>query len=542
MRVMESSARQFAGDGAPGGGNSTGLGRYYATLRAHIKLIALCVIVTFGAAVAYVKLAPKSYTATAQLLVNPLPAQDSVLETVPGLLHASGDPTTDVLTAASLVHTQQIAQATATALHSKDSASQTLDKVSVVPTDQSNLLSVSASSSDPRQAQRLVNTFAREIVAVRTAQLHSYIAVELPRLKAALAQSPTSTVAGGTAADLLQQLQTLQYGPDNTITVSSPAPLPTAPTSPKTSLSLVAGLLIGLLIGAAAAFGLDALDPPIRGETELRERFGVAPVLARIPQRAGPPRPEPLTPMDLSAATLEQYRTLRATLALRSQRGKAETILVCSATPGEGKTTSAISLAAVVAQSGADVLLIDADLRRPSIASALGLTTRHGIEAVLSQEVRLSEAVQQVQLGTATTLSVLPARGHGVEFADRVEFTDQLSPDAAIRLVRAAERSAEVVIIDSPPLTAVGDALPFARVVDDILLVVRMGQTKLSKLSESWELLGHQNTQPSGIVLIGVREPSGSGYGYALVTNPADWRASIPPEPTRAAVRTSKSR
>src|ERR1700761_6084970 len=108
MRAMEPSASEF-GRGATrdSGSGSTGVSRYFATLRAHVKLIVLCVIITFAGAVAYVKLAPKSYTATAQLLVNPLPAQDSVLETVPGLLHASGDPTTDVLTAASVVHTQR---------------------------------------------------------------------------------------------------------------------------------------------------------------------------------------------------------------------------------------------------------------------------------------------------------------------------------------------------------------------------------------------------------------------------------------------------
>jgi capsular exopolysaccharide synthesis family protein len=357
----------------------------------------------------------------------------------------------------------------------------------------------------------------------------------LPSLKATLASSPGSTTTGGTTADLVNQLAALQTGSDNTITVSSLATLPTAPTSPKTSLSLVAGLLIGLLIGAGLAFGIDALDPPVRGEGELRERFGVAPVLARIPQRHGASRPGPLTPMDLSAAALDQYRMLRATIPMRSRAGKGHAFLVCSATQGEGKSTSAIGLAAVFAQSGADVLLVDGDLRRPSIATALGLKPRHGIEAVLSHEVELSAAVQQVRLGTVATLSVLPACGNEVEQAD------QLSPADAQRLVQAAQRRSQVVIIDSPPLTAVSDALPFARAVDDILLVVRMGQTKLSKLNESWELLGHQHTQPSGIVLVGVREPSGPSYGYNLDAKPVDWRANTPPEPHETA-RISRSR
>ncbi len=514
------------------GRESTGLAQYYATLRAHVKLILLCMIVTFAAAVAYVKLAPKSYTATAQMVVQAMPPTDSALEAVPGLLHASGNPTTDVLTAASLAHTAQIAQATAIALHSRKTAAQILNSVSVVPTDQANILSVSTSSSDPRQAQRLVNAFANQVVAVRTAKLHTYIAREIPQLKAAL-QGSTAATAAATTTDLLGQLEVLQNGPDNTILVSAPATLPSAPTSPKTSLSLVAGLLIGLLIGVAAAFGIETLDPPVRREGELRERFGAAPVLAQVPQRTGAARVGPLMPMDLSAAALEQYRTVRTALRARPESTRGRAYLVSSATPGEGKSTSAITLAAMFAQSGADVILIDADLRRPAIGRALGGEAGYGTEDVLSGEIALSDALREVRLGP-TRLRILPARGQSVEHANR------LSPASAEELVAAAEQLADVVIIDSPPLTTVSDALPFAQAVDEVLLVVRVGQTKLSKLTEAWDRLGRQRTQPSGIILVGVREQSGSGYGYYLTAETASWQTE--PSAVPAGARLSQPR
>lgn len=516
MTLMPSSSGGALGGGGRNWGDPSGIARYYRTIRSHLRLIVACLILTLAAAVAYVKLTPPTYTAQAQMVVNPAASQDTFLFSLP-VLHSSGVPTQDVLTAASLLHTPAIAQATVRALHLHTSATALLAKVSVVPFSQSNIVTVEATSSSPTEAAQIANTYAAQAVAVRTRALHHAIAGIVPSLQTTVARLPAAQQNGaGTLGDQLNQLEQLESAPDPTVAVSSQATLPTSPTSPKTTLSIAAGLLVGLLIGVGAAFGIDALDPRVRREEQLREQFPSVPVLARVPQRPGTVKPGPLTPRDLPAPALEQYRTLRATLTARRAQVPVAYLLT-GTSPSEGKTTSALNLAAVLAQSGADVILIEADLRRPTISRALGLQRFASTEQVLSGETHLVAALEDVRIGT-TRFRLLAARGHRVEIADR------LSPTSASRLVESAKELADVVIIDSPPLTAVIDALPFAQAVDEVVLAVRVGYTRLSKVSEATELLDRQGTHPTGIILIGVRQPTEFGYGYHLTTETPGWQ------------------
>lgn len=502
-------------------GGPSALARYLQTLRSHVKLIVACTVVTLAAAVVYVKVAPRSYTATAQVLVNPANSADTVLFSLP-VLHSSGDPTQDVLTAASLLTTPQVAQATIDALHLKTTPSALLGKIQANPLDQSDIVSLQATDSDPATAARLANTFAEQAIAVRTTALHSAIATVLPGLTTTVARLPAAERNGtGTLGDQLNQLEQLQSAPDPTISIAAEATRPTAPTSPQTKLSLIVGLFVGLLIGIGAAFAFDALDPRLQREEQIRDRFGRVPVLARIPDN-GRARPGPLTPADLTGPAMEQYRTLRATLSARGVKGASQVFLMTGSAPAEGKTTSAINLAAALAQSGESVVLIEADLRRPTIAKALGLGRFAGTEEVLQDRVPFTEALAQVRHGGVSFL-VLAAHGNSAAHADRLS-------SGAEMLVAEARRVADYVIIDSPPITAVVDALPLASVADGVVVVARVGHTRLSKLSELWEMLGHQGTLPTGIVLVGVRDQDRTGYAYHVNGEPGG-RNGVASEP-----------
>lgn len=491
--------------------------RYWSTIRRHLWLIAACTVATLGAALIYVTVAPRSYTAQAQLLVNPVSQDNTALFSLP-VLHSSGDPTRDVLTAAGLVTTPQVARDVISELHLNTTPSALLEKVSVTPIAQSNILSVQATAGSSAEAQQIANGFADATVASRTAVLHQALAKDIRQLQSTLASVPAAERSGpGSVGDELDQLEGLTGASDPTLTVAAPAELPTAQASPRTTLSLLAGLLAGLLIGITAAFVRDALDPRVQREQQLRERFPL-PVLARVPKVGKRREERTLLPRQLPLTAIEQYRTLRAKLTTGG--GEAQAYLLTGSGLREGKSTSAIALAAALAHGGNDVILIEADLRNPTLATSLKLGSFGGIERVLTDEVPLHEALTEVQLDGAP-MRILAAHRHPGGAVDR------LSVPAARQLVQAAKELADFVVIDAPPLTEVVDALPMAQVVDQVVIVARFGVTRLGKLSDVCELLADQGVTPAGLLLTGVTDASPSSY-YLLPQGGMLSQASAP--------------
>ncbi len=506
-----------------------GLKRYYRTIRQHIGLVIACIAITLVAAIVYVQLAPRSYTAQSQLLINPASNQNTLLFSLP-VLHMSGDPTTDILTASTLVTTPQVANAVIRDSHLKTTAAALVQKVQVTPLAQSNIVAVQATAPTAAQAQQIANGFANEVIAVRTAGLRQALALVIPSLRSQVAALPAAARGGvGTIADQLSQLERLQRGNDPTISVAAAAVLPTAPTSPRKNLALAAGLFAGLLIGIGAAFGFDALDPRVQREEQVRELARGVPIVARIPRMGRRSKRRPLLPAEVSPAAMEQYRMLRATLSMRLI-GDSQAYLVAGSSPSEGKTTSALSLATVLARAGDGVILIEADLRRPTIASTLGIERFAGTEQVLAGEVELADALEDVRAGGAE-FRVLAAHPNGSS-------AELLSYSSAQRLVDEAKQMAEFVVIDSPPLTAVIDALPFALIADHVVVVARVGHSRVNRLSDLFELLARHDRSPSGVVLVGSNENQADNYSYHI----AEPQASQPAEELPAAVLSPPAR
>lgn len=483
-----------------------GLNRYLQVLRERWRLIAGAVIVSLAVAAWSLATSEKVYEAEADVLVSPVPGEDPALVGLP-LLRESADPLRDVETASRLLTSLEVANRTTDELGSDRTASDLLDDVSAEPVAESNIVALTAEADSAEGAAELANAFVTAAVAERTQQLHDEIEKTLPALRER-ADEQTGTTDDQTLADSINQLELLAASPDPTLRVESEALPPDSAASPRPKLTIIGALLAGLILGIVAAFGLQAVDPRVLREEQIRRRYQL-PILARIPRESAGERTRgALGPGNISPQTSEAYRTLRSTVtAARRRRSSAEVVLITGSSPSEGKSSTALNLAVSLALSGDRTILIEADLRRPSIGKALGIQAEQGIVSVLLENVMLEDAlVTSDRLGPNLQFLLADHEGGWI--------TELFSLPAAQGLVDEARRLAEFVIIDSPPLTAVIDTLPLAAKADDVMIVCKVGQTRLDKLHHLAELLADHEITPQGLVIVGTTGPAGREYYY----------------------------
>lgn len=299
-----------------------------------------------------------------------------------------------------------------------------------------------------------------------------------------------------------------------------PAVPPTAPTGPRPVLNIALGLVLGAIAGFALALLRNAFDRSIRSRDQLR-RVLDAPVLGTI----GADKDLSAHPLAVRerprAPVAEAFRHLRATLQFGDGRGEHRVILVTSAVPGEGRTTTVCNLALAMADAGSRVLVIDADLRRPRVADLFDVEHSTGLTNALAARVDWVPAVRRWK----DSLDVLPS---GPLPPNPGEL---LSLPATARLLADARARYDVVLVDSPPVGPVSDAVVLAPLVDGVLLVVRWGSTTTRAVEDAAEALRLVSARMLGSVL--TRTRSGrlrrvTGYDARGAGEPADEQRSAP--------------
>ncbi len=301
---------------------------------------------------------------------------------------------------------------------------------------------------------------------------------------------------------------------DQSITIQERA-MGAGPVPSQTLKYIVLGVFGGLAAGVAAAFGLNYLDPSLRTIDQVEQRTGLG-VVASVPliKSTGPASGGGGANLpavkDRRGAVAEAFRTMRATLAMISGREKHRVFLITSAIPGEGKTFTSSNFAATLAQQGFRTLLIDADLRKPSVSKLFFHDNlKPGLSEVLMGSCPAAEAIVETKI---ENLWVLPAGGIAPNPSEL------LAQPAFGELMTKLRGEYDRIVIDSSPVLAVRDPLLLAKSVDDSCLIVRAGHSPAKATIQAVRLLAEAETPASGVVLNSVRHGNSAYYAYAYRT------------------------
>jgi exopolysaccharide transport family protein len=307
----------------------------------------------------------------------------------------------------------------------------------------------------------------------------------------------------------------------NNFRIVDVARAPNSPIEPNIPRNLAFALMLGLTSGVGLAFMLEGLDNTVRTTEQAQMISGLAP-LGMIPMGSRATRDGP-NPKRLVIATskeavelvtqvrpqsqmAESYRALRTSLLLSNLGAPPKVIMITSALPQEGKTTTSINCAVVLAQKGVRVLLIDADLRRPSIHKTLGMGPRSGLSNVLTGSASLQQTITRSPI--LPNLSILPA---GTPPPNPAELL--ASPNMR-QVLEELRGQYDHIVVDTPPTLSVTDAVVLSPRADAIVLVIRSGQTTKQALRRSRDILMQVNAKVSGVLLNAVDLSSPDYYYY----------------------------
>jgi len=300
----------------------------------------------------------------------------------------------------------------------------------------------------------------------------------------------------------------------NNIRVLDHAVTPKNPVRPNVRLNYAAGLLLSLLIGLGAAVGVNMLDNTIKGRYEVEEVLKV-PYLGGIPKFDPEAAEEgdhsiPSGRHDLYAhyrpnsRVAEASRTLRTNILFMRPDKPIKTLLVSSALPREGKTSTSTTLATALAAASGSCLLVDTDLRKPRLHKVFGVKGDRGITSCVLTGAPIEEFVQETPVQGLYLLPCGPLPPNSSEIMHTERFQ---------QLVGELQEKFGAVVFDSPPVEIVSDALVLATLVDGVVLVAHANESKLDSVGSALRSLRGVNANLLGCVLSRT-DSSGSGYGY----------------------------
>ncbi|HEX7721528.1 MAG TPA: polysaccharide biosynthesis tyrosine autokinase, partial [Pyrinomonadaceae bacterium] len=341
-------------------------------------------------------------------------------------------------------------------------------------------------------------------------------------------------------------------GRPNNISVVDYAIVPDFPVGPARLRTVMLAFLLAFALGAALALFLEYLDDTVHSTDDV-ERFLRLPALAVIPamSSASAPRrllssaaslqkrnggngsnghnPELLLNINGRSALAEAYRQLRTSVLLSTAGRAPKTLLVTSSLPGEGKTTTAVNTAISLAQTGASVVIIDGDMRRPRLRSIFDLPERDGLSSILSSDATPEDMLRSVARDESSGLFIMSS---GPVPPNPAEL---LGSDQMRKLLATLSEKFTHVVIDSPPVNSFTDGVLIGSMVDGVLLVVHGGKSSRDVVRRSRQLLLDVGAKLVGVVLNNVSVRSHEYYYYYQRYYHQSYYSSAQPEPEKSA-------
>jgi capsular exopolysaccharide synthesis family protein len=492
-------------------------------LRERWYVVVLAAVACLAGAVALAVNSGKQYQATSKLLFQ----EDSFAAALYGnnVFQSTNDPTRNAQTNVDTVSSLEVATAVKSSLHLSQSPQNLLQQMSATAEPNADIVDITYQDADPARAARIANAWSGQYIVLRQQQARAKIGQAISDMKGKLNALPAGQTANRAQyAQQLSKLQALQAVQFGNVQLADTATVPKSPVSPKPKQDAALGLVLGLVLGVGLALLLDALDRRIKTVDALETAYE-RPVIGLVPERAIKPRSEADR-----RKSIESFRAVREGLAVFTVTKSSPVFVVTSAVSSEGKTTVAINLARVLAMSGERVLLIEADMRRPSLERHTGISSsRSGLTTVLLQDAPVSDLLVADRTGLEN-LRILPS-GPSVPFAAELMRSPKMSD-----VLDQARELADVVILDTPPLLPVADARSLVRnpSVDGVLLVARLNSETTEQARRVRGLLEQHSIQE--VLVIATGTPEEPDYGYDAEyseTQPA------PPTPSRAKAATA---
>jgi capsular exopolysaccharide synthesis family protein len=482
-------------------------------------LVLACVLIVPGVALALTSTQEKEYSASANLLFR-----DPVLaQTLFGadFFAPDFDATRTGETNIDLVSLAAISRRTAERLGGGLSAKDVEKKIEVEPGTDSDVATITATDPEPEQAAEIANTYAQEYIDFRRDADRLKVEEARELVEQQLAALPPEEVEDrrGDAlrenAGELRVLEALQTGNAELV---QEARTPTQASSPRPKRNVAVGLLLGLVLGAGLAIFLDRVDRRMRSADDVAELLGL-PLLAAIPRSRALRRGERDMPLEREGVA---FQMLRTNLHYFNVDRQIRSVMVTSAAAGDGKSTIAWHLATVDAMAGQRVLLLEADLRNPALHEVIGLAPEEGLAEVLAGDLTAEQAVQRVPAFPETEGADDSGPVVDVILAGwRPPNPAQLLESERMRGVLAgAEERYDVVVVDTPPMSVVSDAIPLVTRVSGVVVVARLGKSTRNGLTALKDQLVNLGAPTLGVVVNDVvaRGESYDGYGYGIDT------------------------